>query len=94
MPETCTACNGKGFTKPDGTPVNAFEGSDFDRVKSCSPCNGTGQLGMQFATLCPYCIDELHPQMLTGYCMTAVHCDRCNRVTDCAMVKTPVFVKA
>jgi len=31
----CPTCMGKGFVNPDGSPVNAFTGSDSDPVRPC-----------------------------------------------------------
>jgi hypothetical protein len=38
-PEVCAACHGKGFVKPDGAPVNAFDASDSDAVIPCAQCH-------------------------------------------------------
>jgi hypothetical protein len=38
----CPVCNGKGFVHPDGTPDNAFDGSDQDVFVVCLDCEGTG----------------------------------------------------
>jgi hypothetical protein len=37
----CGNCNGKGFLNPDGTPINAFTGSDNDPTILCPVCNGS-----------------------------------------------------
>lgn len=34
----CPVCDGKGFVNADGTPNNAFEGSDNDPVIPCPRC--------------------------------------------------------
>ena len=39
----CVRCHGKGFLNPDGTPVNAFEGSDYDPTMECPGCEGMGR---------------------------------------------------
>ena len=39
----CETCAGKGFVNPDGSPNNAFEGSDHDATKVCPKCKGTGK---------------------------------------------------
>ena len=42
MNNPCPKCNGKGFVNADGSPVNAFEGSDTDPVLVCGECGGLG----------------------------------------------------
>lgn len=34
----CPRCGGKGFVNPDGSAVNAFEGSDADPTIECPTC--------------------------------------------------------
>ena len=34
------------------------------------------------ASYCQRCVWATHPDMLTGYCLTACACDRCGRVSD------------
>ena len=36
--QSCPTCHGKGFLNPDGTPNNAFEGSDSSPVIACPDC--------------------------------------------------------
>jgi hypothetical protein len=40
-----------------------------------------------YSTLCQHCVYQLHPTMLTGYCIRAVKCDHCGRVADCALTR-------
>ena len=40
-----------------------------------------------FESVCQHCVWETHPDMLTGYCLKALACDRCGRVSDLAMTK-------
>jgi hypothetical protein len=36
--QPCPKCHGRGFLNPDGSPVNAFVGSDDDPVIGCPDC--------------------------------------------------------
>lgn len=51
LEQACGGCDGKGFVNPDGSAVNAFEGSDADRFLSCPQCDGTGRAGVPGARL-------------------------------------------
>lgn len=35
---------------------------------------------------CQNCCMSFHPDMLTGYCLIGLRCDKCCRTTDLAMV--------
>jgi hypothetical protein len=41
----------------------------------------------EYSSLCQRCIWEIHPTMLTGYCIQGT-CDRCGTCGDLAMVRT------
>ena len=41
----------------------------------------------QYAAWCMHCCCANHPDMLTGYSLRHLPCDRCGRMTDLAMVK-------
>jgi hypothetical protein len=36
--QPCPTCRGKGFLNPEGTPNNAFEGSDENATIDCPDC--------------------------------------------------------
>lgn len=48
-------------------------------------------------SLCQSCVFQLHPIMLTGYCMngTGMKCDECGRVADLALtvMRLPILKK-
>jgi len=41
---------------------------------------------MDFKSWCMACCQTHHPIMLSTYCLRALRCDRCARVSDLAMV--------
>lgn len=43
--------------------------------------------GQIHASYCQACIYRIHPDMLTGYCLSDCRCDNCGRVSDLAMVR-------
>ena len=53
----CEVCNGKGFTLPDGRPVNSFDGSDLSDVRTCRRCGGEGRLSGRIPTPEPRYLD-------------------------------------
>lgn len=38
-----------------------------------------------YLDLCQSCVWDVHPTMLTGYCLRDCKCDRCGRVSDLAI---------
>jgi hypothetical protein len=40
----------------------------------------------RYMSLCMGCIPRVGCEMLTGYCLRGLHCDRCGRKDDLAMV--------
>jgi hypothetical protein len=43
----------------------------------------------RYLTLCMRCIAQTGREMLTGYTLMATPCDRCHRISDCAMTQKP-----
>jgi hypothetical protein len=39
--------------------------------------------------ICQHCEWQVQYEMLTGYCLRDLACERCNRITDLAIVQVP-----
>jgi len=45
------------------------------------------QLISKYPSLCINCVWEVHPVMLTTYCLHSMRCDRCGKIGSLAITK-------